>query len=214
VTRPLSILIAHPSPLYRQGIELALRDLNVRYRSTHCDHLRDLRRHWQPESGFDLLLLDDCLPGLSCLCKLTDLAKHPGAAVLLCSGVTDRSLIARFRCAGLRGLLPASMRRADLAAALAQLEHNTAWIEPAKHPATDPGLAPGGLSTPSLQRLTATELRVLRSLGEGRANKQIAVSLNLSVHTVKTHMSNIFRKLDVNNRTHLVMSVQQLRLPA
>lgn len=214
MTHPLNILIAHSSPLYRRGLELALDSSPIPYRSTHCDHFRDLSRLWHPGAGFALLILDDCLPGLSCLCKLTDLTDHQSTAVLLCSSVTDRDLIAKFRRAGIRGRLPPSMNRADLAAALLQLQQGAAWIEPAAATRQDPAPIPAQCDPPSLQRLTATELRVLHSLGKGLANKQIAVSLNLSVHTVKTHMSSIFRKLDVTNRTHLVMSVRQLRLSA
>lgn len=205
---PLNIIIAHRSPLYRRGLELALNQQGIRYRSKHCDNFRDLSQHWLTAKGYNLLLLDDSLPGLSCLCKLTDLVEQNATPILLCSAATDPALIAKFRRSGIRGLLPAAMQAAHLAAALTQLREGESWIQPAL-------AAPRSeLSPPSLHRLTATEMRVLHSLGDGLANKQIADSLNLSVHTVKTHMSNIFRKLDVTNRTHLVMSVRQLRLSA
>ncbi|WP_020680982.1 response regulator transcription factor [Marinobacterium rhizophilum] len=208
MTRSLNILIAHQSPLYRRGVELALDAQRIDYRSTHCDTYRDLFARWSPAADFDVLLLDDSLPGLSCLCKLIDLVQQHGAAVLLCSTVTDPGLITKFRRSGVRGLLPARMSAADLGAALLELHQGSDWIE-----LTRPR-SPAGLSPPSLKGLTTTELKVLNSLGEGLANKQIADSLNLSVHTVKTHMSNIFRKLDISNRTRLAMSVQQLRLSA
>jgi DNA-binding NarL/FixJ family response regulator len=204
----LNILIAHRSPLYRRGLELALEQEGIHYQSRHCDNFRDLSQHWLAARGHNLLLLDDSLPGLSCLCKLTDLVEQHAAPVLLCSAATDPALIAKFRRSGVRGLLPATMQAAHLAAALAQLREAERWVQPALAPAR-PELSP-----PSLHRLTATEMRVLHSLGDGLANKQIADSLNLSVHTVKTHMSSIFRKLDISNRTRLVMSLQQIRLSA
>jgi DNA-binding NarL/FixJ family response regulator len=105
------------------------------------------------------------------------------------------------------------MNARDLGAALARLHGGCAWIEPAIPAAPGPAV-PSRPDVTSLKQLTATELRVLSSLGDGLANKQIADSLNLSVHTVKTHMSSIFRKLDVSNRTKLAMSLQQLRLSA
>nr|WP_067288428.1 response regulator transcription factor [Marinobacterium profundum] len=205
---PLNILIAHRSPLYRRGLELALDQQGINYQSRHCDHFRELSQRWRAATGHNLLLLDDSLPGLSCLCKLADLVEQHKAPVLLCSTVTDKALIAKLRHSGLRGLLPASMQVAHLAVALTQLREGERWIQPAlAQPCAEP-------SPPSLHRLTATEMRVLHSLGDGLANKQIADSLNLSVHTVKTHMSNIFRKLGVSNRTRLVMSLQQIRLSA
>ncbi|UTW12751.1 response regulator transcription factor [Marinobacterium rhizophilum] len=216
MTRPLNILIAHPSPLYRRGIELALDASNLPYRSTHCDHFRDLSRHWQAESGFDLLLLDDCLAGLSCLCKLKQLTENLHGSVLLCSSPPDMRMSHKLRQAGIRGVLPASMTPVDLAAAIRQFRQDIAWIEleETRPDTADLAQEPPELHASTLQGLTATELRVLNSLSKGLANKQIALNLNLSVHTVKTHLSSIFRKLNVSNRTRLVTSLQQFRLSA
>jgi DNA-binding NarL/FixJ family response regulator len=52
--------------------------------------------------------------------------------------------------------------------------------------------------------LTERELEVLGLLARGLANKQIAVSLGISEHTVKFHVSSIYTKLDVTNRTEAV----------
>jgi DNA-binding NarL/FixJ family response regulator len=52
--------------------------------------------------------------------------------------------------------------------------------------------------------LTARELEVLQSLAQGLANKQIAQALNISEHTVKFHVSAIYAKLGVTNRTEAV----------
>jgi DNA-binding NarL/FixJ family response regulator len=52
--------------------------------------------------------------------------------------------------------------------------------------------------------LTDRELEVLGLLSRGLANKQIAVSLGISEHTVKFHVSSIYTKLDVTNRTEAV----------
>jgi DNA-binding NarL/FixJ family response regulator len=52
--------------------------------------------------------------------------------------------------------------------------------------------------------LTGRELAVLRALGEGQSNKEIAGSLWLAEQTVKFHLTNIYRKLDVKSRTEAV----------
>jgi len=49
--------------------------------------------------------------------------------------------------------------------------------------------------------LTARELEILRLLGEGRANKEIAAELGISERTARTHVSNILRKLGLSSRT-------------
>jgi DNA-binding NarL/FixJ family response regulator len=52
--------------------------------------------------------------------------------------------------------------------------------------------------------LTARELEVLQALAQGLANKQIALALSISDHTVKFHVSAIYAKLGVTNRTEAV----------
>lgn len=55
-----------------------------------------------------------------------------------------------------------------------------------------------------VEDLTERELQVLQLLGRGLANKQIAVNLGISEHTVKFHVSSIYTKLGVNSRTEAV----------
>lgn len=51
------------------------------------------------------------------------------------------------------------------------------------------------------EELTATETRVLRQIVAGKSNKEIAYDLNISENTVKTHVKNVFEKLQVSDRT-------------
>jgi DNA-binding NarL/FixJ family response regulator len=53
---------------------------------------------------------------------------------------------------------------------------------------------------PATKRLTPKEVETLRLLAKGDSNKHIARQLNVSPHTVKVHTSNLFRKIQVNNR--------------
>ena len=52
-----------------------------------------------------------------------------------------------------------------------------------------------------IDSLTKRELEVLIQVASGSFNKEIATSLNISERTVKNHISNIFKKIDVNDRT-------------
>jgi NarL family two-component system response regulator YdfI len=60
------------------------------------------------------------------------------------------------------------------------------------------------------QPLTPREIDVLNALAEGHGNKQIAARLEISEHTVKTHLAAIFEKLDASNRTEAVMAGARL----
>jgi DNA-binding NarL/FixJ family response regulator len=63
-----------------------------------------------------------------------------------------------------------------------------------------------GKDDPEVEPLTEREIQVLQLLARGLANKQIAVSLEISEHTVKFHVSSIYAKLGVTNRTEAVRS--------
>ena len=57
--------------------------------------------------------------------------------------------------------------------------------------------------------LSSRELQVLELMAKGAANKEIASSLTISESTVKTHIANIFQKLEVNDRTGAVAKAMQ-----
>lgn len=60
--------------------------------------------------------------------------------------------------------------------------------------------------------LTGQEMRVLERLAAGQSNKEIARSLGLSPNTVKTHLANLFAKLEVARRTQAVAKARNLCL--
>ena len=60
--------------------------------------------------------------------------------------------------------------------------------------------------------VTGQELRVLERLAEGQSNKEIARTLGLSPNTVKTHVANLFAKLEAARRTQAIAKARDLRL--
>ena len=61
-----------------------------------------------------------------------------------------------------------------------------------------------------IEGLSKREIDVLELMVKGCTNQQIADSLVLSIHTVKTHLANIFVKLDVKNRTQALIKAKEL----
>ncbi|MCP9770212.1 DNA-binding response regulator [Lacihabitans sp. LS3-19] len=60
--------------------------------------------------------------------------------------------------------------------------------------------------------LSQRELDVLELMSQGYSNQQIADKLFLSIHTIKTHSSNLFLKLDVKNRTQALLKAKELEI--
>jgi LuxR family transcriptional regulator, maltose regulon positive regulatory protein len=67
-------------------------------------------------------------------------------------------------------------------------------------------------ATALIEPLTERGEEVLRLVGEGASNEQIAATLVISIHTVRKHLSNIFGKLDVTNRTEAAARARTLGL--
>ena len=61
------------------------------------------------------------------------------------------------------------------------------------------------LEEPAAPQLTDRELQVITSLARGNGNKQIARALTISEKTVRNHVSNIYKKLHVYDRTQAVL---------
>jgi DNA-binding NarL/FixJ family response regulator len=59
-----------------------------------------------------------------------------------------------------------------------------------------------------LASLTATQMKVLMSVADGRLNKQVAADLHVSEAAIKAHLTGIFRKLGVHNRTQAMLALQ------
>lgn len=60
--------------------------------------------------------------------------------------------------------------------------------------------------------LTGQETRIVQYMAEGLSNKQIAESLHITSETVKSHLKNVFRKLDVNNRVKALQRAKELKI--
>lgn len=63
-------------------------------------------------------------------------------------------------------------------------------------------------------RLTSRELEVLTLIGRGHTNDEIAQTLFISPHTVKNHVSNVYRKLRIRDRTHAALLAIRMGLVA
>jgi DNA-binding NarL/FixJ family response regulator len=114
------------------------------------------------------------------------------------------------------GVLPLEFSPEELVAALRAVGQGLVVLSPSvlqgswgsvpEHLAKAPFLFEQNLldETNPVETLTMREKEVLQLLAQGLANKQIAVSLEISEHTVKFHVSSIYAKLGVANRTEAV----------
>ena len=111
------------------------------------------------------------------------------------------------------GLLPFDAIEEELIAAVHALYEGLLVAEPTLiQPLLGQVMVRGEDVDTLIGELTERETEVLQLLAQGLANKQIALQLDISAHTVKFHVSSIYTKLDVTNRTEAVTRGARLGL--
>ena len=75
------------------------------------------------------------------------------------------------------------------------------FVQPSLTPSLNSEMSLKSIADDKLNELTKREIEVLKLIADGLFNKEIAAKLDISERTVKNHVSNIFKKIDVSDRT-------------
>lgn len=209
------ILIADDHPLFRLALAQALRGVVPDARLLEADSLAATRNLLADEPDTDLVLLDLHMSDSHGLMGLASLrAEHPAVAVVMISAHDDPKVIRRALDFGAAGFIS---KRADLAALEEGLRAVLAcdeYVPPTLRTpvARTPSDASDDQLAGRLASLTPQQFRVLQRVAEGWLNKQIAAELGFTERTAKAHMSAIFEKLNVRNRTQAGVLLRMLEL--
>jgi len=201
----LTILIADDHDLVREGLKHTLSRLPARTSFAEAGDAGEVREVLSGSPSVDLVMLDLHMPGANGLELLTSICnEHPDIPVVILSAVEEPHVMQRTIDRGAVGFIPKSAANEVLVSAIQLVLAGGVYIPTGilnKQPgATEP--IPGTVD--SLQvplQLTDRQMDVLHLLSNGESNKAIARKLGLSEHTVKIHISAIFKTLGVNNRT-------------
>lgn len=210
-----SLLIADDHPLFRaalrQAASEAVSDLSVR----EAESLEGVLAVLDAAPDTDLILLDLHMPGNHGLAGLAAIrAQHPGVAVIVVSANDDPRVVRRALDHGAAGYLPKSSGLNELREAIRCVMACEQWlpaslrasVSRAQSSTHDSELAA------RLASLSPQQFRVLALVAEGLLNKQIADRLDVQERTVKAHLSAIFERLGVRNRTQASVVLRELEL--
>ena len=201
VTDPdtITVLIADDHPLIIAGVRRML------------EHLDDIEIVGEAHSGPELMfmterrrpgvvLMDLRMPGVSgfeCIERICQ--GHPGTKVVVLSACDDRGTIDGALHAGASAYVLKSAHVVDIAAVLRQASSGAVFHAPSCPASNGPHA-----DEPSLPALTDRERAILSAVSTGKTTAAISHELWVSEHTVKFHLTNIYRKLGVANRASAV----------
>lgn len=212
-----NLLIADDHPLFRAALGLAARESVADCVVAEADDLAGVLNILETQPDTDLVLLDLHMPGSQGLSGLATLrGLHPGVAVLVVSAHDEATIVRRALAYGAAGFIPKSANPAELGQAIRSVLDCGTWLSPdlaAAVAALPDNPADADLAS-RLARLTEQQSRVLQLLADGLLNKQIAARLSIQERTVKAHITAIFEKLSVRNRTQAAMVWRSLELSA
>jgi len=156
----------------------------------------------------DIVILDITMPGLSGLDAVTPLKKaSPNTKVLMASQHEGQKFVQQALQAGADGYLSKDSEPEELGLAIESIRRGDSYLSPKVANGIMARAVRGQEPTPSessaLGVLTPREREVFQLLALGKANKEVAAMLGLSLGTVKKHRENLQRKLDCHSAAEL-----------
>jgi DNA-binding NarL/FixJ family response regulator len=202
-TMPLKVLIADDHPLMLAGIRRALEradNIEIAGEARSGSELLDLIERRLP----DLVLMDLRMPGVSgseCVERIR--AEWPDVKVVVLSACEDRASIDDALAAGASAYIVKSVNPFDIASVLRQVWGAGIVFHAVTSPRPVLG-RPTELDDHLGPSLTERERTILGAVAGGMTTAAISEQLWVSEHTVKFHLTNIYRKIGVSNRAGAV----------
>ncbi|MFN3424072.1 MULTISPECIES: response regulator transcription factor [Novosphingobium] len=201
---PERVLIVDDHSLVRDGLRSIFDDTFPDCTILEADSLESALAVLAEAGDVDLVLLDLNIPDVAHLSGLEALRDaFPATPVVMVSGVTDRKVVRDALAAGAAGFVPKSLKRAAIVEALGQVLSGEIYMPELE--GDDSAAAEEDLIRSRIESLTPQQRVVLGHLVAGRLNKQIAYELDVSMTTIKAHVSAILQKMNVFSRTQAVI---------
>jgi len=201
------VLLVDDHPLFRSALITAVRRVKGDARVVEAQSLKEATAKLKSDPLISLVLLDLRMPdcqGFSGLLALR--AEFPDRRIVVVSAAEDADTVRRALAFGAAGFIPKSAPLDTLMEALSSVLGGGVWTPPGFHAEA------GDETVQRFGSLTPAQLRILMSMRKGLLNKQIAYDMGISEATVKSHVTMIFRKLGVTNRTQAVVAAEPLLL--
>lgn len=150
----------------------------------------------------DIILLDVNMAGMNGIEVLKEIRKNRiPVKVAMLTVHNEIEYLVNLVDIGVEGYILKDSSSAELVRAIKHIYQGENYIQPDLIPALNSRLIHRDEDRERIEALTRRELEVLKLVAKGHFNKEIAIQLDISERTVKNHISSIFRKIDVSDRT-------------
>lgn len=202
MSKPINVMIADDHSMVREGIKQILEidgDILVNAEASNGRECIDLLN----EKKTDVLLLDINMPNMNGLQVLQYLRERKSnIKILILTIHNEVEYLIRAVEIGVEGYVLKDSDSSVLKKAIVSINRGDTFIQPELTPILKKRLEDRSLNSKTFEdSLTRREIEVLKLLAEGLFNKEIAYTLSISEKTVKNHVSNIFKKINVSDRT-------------
>lgn len=197
----IKVMLADDHVLIREGIRQLLEfDGSIEVIDEANDGVECLEK--LEKSKPEVLLLDINMPKKNGVEVLQEIKKkNIDVKVLILTVHNEVEYLLKAVDIGVDGYILKDAELAELKKAINAVMEGENYIQPNLIPALNNRLVSRDVDKDKIDSLTKRELEVLIQVANGMFNKEIADSLNISERTVKNHLSNIFKKIDVSDRT-------------
>lgn len=204
------VLIADDHPMVRDGLRTVIAVAFDQCELFEASSIEEAAGIIDREGDFDLVLLDLNMPGTNGFSGLVTMRdRFPSVPIVIVSAAQERGLARSAVAAGASGFIPKSLRRSAIVDAIKMIVAGDIFL-----PDVEEGDEAADAETADIlariDTLTPQQKIVLKLVVEGKLNKQIAYELDVSMTTVKAHVSAILSKLRVFSRTQAVILVNKV----
>ena len=207
----IEVLIVDDHGLVRQGLRtlIDLEDgFHVGGEAKTAAEALALARKLRPA----VVVLDNRLPdrdGLDIVGEIRDAS--PSSRILLCSGLSEGSLLVEAAAAGVDGFVAKESPNAEILDAIRKVADGAAFVGAASAQALFRGLRDQRAVLATIETLSAREREVLGLLVEGLTNREIADRMSIAEKTARNTLSSVIRKLSLRHRTEAALFALPLK---
>ncbi len=208
---PAHILVVDDHPLFIEALQRAIASAFPETMIYSAISLESAKSQLSSGVPFDVVMLDLALPGVRGFDGLLELRTlYPRLPIVVVSALEDPRIVQDVMRYGAAGFISKSADRSEISIAIKDVMEGSLTLPKGYHPPEIHISETRSDVVRRLRTLTPKQLSVLKMLRQGLLNKQIAHELQIEETTVKAHVSEILRKLNVSSRTQAVIEAQKI----